>query len=678
MNKRQLETEKAKLADEKKVLDALKKQYKQAAEDAATKISFHQGKIDIILKQWDDLDDDQKTLLQSQIYQKQYQEALKKQIDGIVDNLNTKQYKTVSEYLKDCYETGFAATMYDLQGQGIPIITPIDQKAMVKAVTLDSKVSKKLYGTYTDELKQRIQAEVSRGIATNLQYDVIARNLNMQTNIGLNKAMRIARTEGHGVQIQAAVEAQYKAREAGADVLKQWNSVLDGKTRPEHRKLDGELRELDDKFSNGMKYPSDPAGGAAEVINCRCALMQRARKAMDEDELERLKLRAEYFGLDKTENFSDFKKKYLKAAEDVKAMPAGFIPAKTIEEAAKMANELGVKYAIYDDLPLETVNLFNQALMTVPEDVRPVFVGDSKTLEKYWGAKLKRSSKNFYGVSVDVFDGIHLGMNQYDFDTYGNMVAISSSYKTAEKITKAKKIAQADYAQKHGTKWFFNENGESTPFHEMGHAYAAKKGLPDGFEAAAERWAKESGCDMLKKSSEAWAEAWAAYYTKNPDLPDYISEFIEKASVAKTAGNTAKGLILFDDDGIISEKINTFKKDFAAGKISTKISFQKQARHMKGRKEFEAHEKKLAAKGDFPSYIREDLTNKDLEELVVKKLKGNVVVNSNDEFKEYVLCDEVVGYYFSKKQGGYIPTKCVQVQYALGDKNIHIVPVKEM
>jgi hypothetical protein len=62
-------------------------------------------------------------------------------------------------------------------------------------------------------------------------------------------------------------------------------------------------------------FPSDPAGGAAEVINCRCALLQRARWALDEAELQTLKDRAAYYGLDKTDNFEDYKKKYLKAAE---------------------------------------------------------------------------------------------------------------------------------------------------------------------------------------------------------------------------------------------------------------------------------------------------------------------------------------------------------------------------
>ena len=672
----------AKLSAEEKELKHLKAIYKKAAEDIAKKIEISNGKISVLLEKWDDLTDEEKSIYQSQIYQRDFQRSLQKQIDGFLTDLNSKQYKSIDEYMNKSYETGYIGSLYDLHGQGIPLIMPIDQKQVVKAVYTDSKISKKLYEKLGEDvafLKKRIANNLSRGIATADSYSHIARNIAADSNVGFNRAMRIARTEGHRIQAQSAFDAQHRAKEKGADVVKQWDAALDKRTRESHARVDGEIRELDEKFSNGLMYPGDSKGGAAEVVNCRCALLQRAKWALDEDELETLKQRAEYFGLDKADDFNDFKKKYLNAVEKVKAMPAGFIPAKTIEEATKAAHDLGVKYAVYDDLPLETANLFNQALMTVPEDVRPVFVGDSKTLEKYWGAKLKRSSKNFYGVSVDVFDGIHLGMNQYDFDTYGNMVAISSSYKTAEKITKAKKVAQADYVQKHGTKWFFNENGESTPFHEMGHAYAAKKGMPKGFEAAAEKWAKESGCDMLKKPSEAWAEAWAAYYTKNPDLPDYISEFVERTAVSKAAGNTAKGLLLFDGDSIILEKIEQFKKDFEAGKISTKISYQKQGRHIKGRKEFEAYKERMFAKtGKYPSYVREDLTSKDLERLVVPKLQGNVQVNSNYEYREFVKCDEVIGYYYDKAQGKYVATDVAQIKYALGDKNIHIIPVKSL
>ncbi len=98
-------------------------------------------------------------------------------------------------------------------------------------------------------------------------------------------------------------------------MVKQWDATLDGKTRDSHRMVDGEIRELNEKFSNGLMYPGDPSGGAAEVVNCRCALLQRVKWNLGKEELNTLKKRAEYFGLDKTKNFEEYKGKYLKAVE---------------------------------------------------------------------------------------------------------------------------------------------------------------------------------------------------------------------------------------------------------------------------------------------------------------------------------------------------------------------------
>ena len=369
MNKRQLEVEKAKLADEKKVLDALRKQYEQAAADVQGKINIHTNKINIMLNEWDDIDEAQQSIIQSQIYQRKFQQQLKAQLDDIIDKMDSGMFETVQEYLDKCYLTGLIGTAYDLHGQGIPVVSPIDQKAMLNAVTLDPKLSEKLYGDYMGEMKQAIRGEISRGIATADSFTNIARNISNKTNVGLNKTMRIVRTEGHRIQIEGAVEMQDKAKKAGADVLKQWDATLDGKTRESHRRVDGELRELDEKFSNGLMHPSDSSGGAAEVVNCRCALLQRARWALDDDELETLKQRAAYFGLDKADNFNDFQKKFAKGAEAVKKMPVGFVPAKTIEEAEEYAKRFVVEKTwsgdgniSYKGLSIESANKLNETL----------------------------------------------------------------------------------------------------------------------------------------------------------------------------------------------------------------------------------------------------------------------------------------------------------------------------
>lgn len=224
-------------------------------------------------------------------------------------------------------------------------------------------------------------------------------------------------------------------------------------------------------------------------------------------------------------------------ADALEPNKSSYVPAKTIEEAQEYAKRLGVKYPVYEKLPLEMVNNLNEALETLPEDIRPVFVGDSATLEAYRGGKLPRNSNQFYGVHIDtppggliLPDNDRPGFKKYDVDAQGPMVGISKKYNTATKITKSKKESQLSYMEKHGNSWFFNEDGKSTPFHEMGHVYADAKGIPDGFMLDAERWAKESKCDMLKNTNEAWAEAWGAYHTGNEELPAYIAKYIEEAT----------------------------------------------------------------------------------------------------------------------------------------------------
>ena len=98
--------------------------------------------------------------------------------------------------------------------------------------------------------------------------------------------------------------------------MKQWDSTLDNRTRPHHRRLDGQIRELDEPFEVGGLKAAAPGqfGRASEDCNCRCCLLQRARWALDEDELDELKERAAFFGLDKSEDFDDFKKKIFEVA----------------------------------------------------------------------------------------------------------------------------------------------------------------------------------------------------------------------------------------------------------------------------------------------------------------------------------------------------------------------------
>lgn len=319
MNKRQLEVEKAKLAAEAKELKHLKGIYKKASDDISEKIRISNGKINVLLKDFDKLDETERSILQSQVYQRNFQQSLKKQIDAFTKELESKQFESVNAYLKNCYTTGFTGTLYDLAGQGVPFVFPIDQKKVTKAMVHDTKLSKPLYNRLGEDvnlLKKRVADNISRGIATADSYVNIARNIANGTKVSINNTMRIARTEGHRIQCAAAYDVQHEAQDAGADIVKQWDATLDGHTRETHAMCDGEIVELDETFSNGLEYPGDPAGDAEEVINCRCALLQRAKWALDDNELQTLKDRAEYFGLDKSNDFANFQKQYLNVSKN--------------------------------------------------------------------------------------------------------------------------------------------------------------------------------------------------------------------------------------------------------------------------------------------------------------------------------------------------------------------------
>ena len=74
-----------------------------------------------------------------------------------------------------------------------------------------------------------------------------------------------------------------EAKEHGADIVKQWDSNLDNLTRSSHVKLDRQIREIDEDFDGDGGKAQGPGlfGNPAEDCNCRCALLTRARWALD-------------------------------------------------------------------------------------------------------------------------------------------------------------------------------------------------------------------------------------------------------------------------------------------------------------------------------------------------------------------------------------------------------------
>ena len=274
INERQKEVLKWHFKSEKEVLKELERLY----QDALSEIE-HNMQGFILRLMYDEADT-------SAVYRYKYQETLKKLIEDIIKKLQEKQYETIEQYLQDSYEDGFLGTLYDLQGQGVPLAFPISENQVVKAILHDTKLSVRLYDRLEldiDKLKRLISTELTRGIAQNQHYSEIAKKIHKNAGVTRRKAMVIARTEGHRINEQAREDLREKAKKAGADIVKQWDSTLDSRTRPTHVKLNGQIRELDEFFEVDGKKALKPShfGIASEDINCRCITLQRARWALE-------------------------------------------------------------------------------------------------------------------------------------------------------------------------------------------------------------------------------------------------------------------------------------------------------------------------------------------------------------------------------------------------------------
>jgi uncharacterized protein with gpF-like domain len=122
------------------------------------------------------------------------------------------------------------------------------------------------------------QMQISQNIAPDKYIPSISRMIAKKIggNNAKSRAMTIARTETHkAANVSQFTRAEMAATDSGLDVQIEWISTNDGRVRDSHRSVNGKIIAMGESFNvNGskMKYPSDPSGGAANVINCRCVL----------------------------------------------------------------------------------------------------------------------------------------------------------------------------------------------------------------------------------------------------------------------------------------------------------------------------------------------------------------------------------------------------------------------
>jgi len=181
-----------------------------------------------------------------------------------------------------------------------PVISP-DLLEVMQATTAD------LVTNVADEVRREITKEVRLGVGgVNRPFEVqerIAKTLRSTREGGsrrgiANRAEKITRTEMNRTFSIANDEALKDVKEVIPDLKKQWITAGDNRVSAgpnatgvrrsprNHAAMEGEIRPVDQRFSNGLRFPLDPFGPPEQVVDCRCKSVAFREEWVTPEELQ--------------------------------------------------------------------------------------------------------------------------------------------------------------------------------------------------------------------------------------------------------------------------------------------------------------------------------------------------------------------------------------------------------
>ncbi|HAU87444.1 MAG TPA: hypothetical protein DCW90_18760 [Lachnospiraceae bacterium] len=199
-------------------------------------------------------------------------------LTSLINEFSKAKYKGMYDQLRE--QLLFA---YQYYYTGLTEVSGRKYKLLpLKKEWLTATIENEIAGLTLKETLQRDRQNIIYSLKSNLiqgvnrgeSFSAMAKRMQKVVNNDYQKAVRIARTETHRVKEAGTYESALKGEKAGIKQMKTWNSSNDGRTRKEHRKLDGKTIPMDEYFRVGSAKALKPGdtGRAEHDINCRCWL----------------------------------------------------------------------------------------------------------------------------------------------------------------------------------------------------------------------------------------------------------------------------------------------------------------------------------------------------------------------------------------------------------------------
>jgi len=186
-------------------------------------------------------------------------------------NILEKHYLTVMPFFVRATASGLKGRDRRLERKAI---TAFESFMREWASTEALKKARTIASTDIDEVTNVI----SKGLLEGSTLAEISKDIRKYSGLSAYRASVVARTETHNAATFATLESSKDtAEQTGFKLTKQWLPTNDKRTRDAHASMSGSAPiPIDEKFTvdgETMDRPGDPAGGAGNVINCRCQIL---------------------------------------------------------------------------------------------------------------------------------------------------------------------------------------------------------------------------------------------------------------------------------------------------------------------------------------------------------------------------------------------------------------------
>lgn len=208
--------------------------------------------------------------------QKELLEFIRSQMYVKANQLEENQRQIMYDFFKHNASTAYNELFYEFEmSEEIPLsfalLTDKQIATIINTPIAGRKLSTRLKGNST-KMKKNLNRVLTRGFSKGWSTQKMAVQIAEIGAANYRRAMNIARTESGRVTSVTRQQSQQHAKDLGIKAEKKWISTLDGDTRNNHRKLDGQIRAIDEYFEVGGLKTLQPHmfGIASEDCNCRC------------------------------------------------------------------------------------------------------------------------------------------------------------------------------------------------------------------------------------------------------------------------------------------------------------------------------------------------------------------------------------------------------------------------